>query len=371
MRPDFFHIPRAARAGHAKTCPGRASAPTRPRGRPAGAPAPAGLPPSSQAGASLIEFSIVAIPLLLAGLGSVEIAQWHYVRQVVSLALAQAARAGSTAHASPQAMETAFERALSPLFPAAAASTMARMRGEFARRERQTAAPAWRIQVISPSAGAYRDFADGQLEIARQTGHAAINNDYQAEQDGRRRRQGWAGGLGPQSGESIFQANTLVLRATYPHEPIVPGMKALLKILARETTDSYAGQVMSRAGYLPITQELALTMQSHPVNWPLPASGKIVRSTTRSTVPAAQAAAQSCHGLWCPPGPPSIQAWQPSDPSRADPAARHPPGSGAGAPPAESPSAPDQPPDAQAHQPWEDGVAGDPDCGLTLCCAGA
>src|SRR3546814_2598669 len=38
-----------------------------------------------QAGAGLIEFSIVAVPILLLGLGSIEVAHWLLTRQVVSL----------------------------------------------------------------------------------------------------------------------------------------------------------------------------------------------------------------------------------------------------------------------------------------------
>src|SRR3546814_15126512 len=72
-----------------------------------------------QAGASLIEFSVVAVPILLLGLGSVDIASWFFTRQAVSLALLEAGRAGIVSHAHPQTMITAFEPHLLPPFPAA------------------------------------------------------------------------------------------------------------------------------------------------------------------------------------------------------------------------------------------------------------
>src|SRR3546814_2801513 len=58
-----------------------------------------------QAGASLIEFSVVAVPILLLGLGSVDIASWFFTRQAVSLALLEAGRAGIVSHAHPQRSE--------------------------------------------------------------------------------------------------------------------------------------------------------------------------------------------------------------------------------------------------------------------------
>src|SRR5690606_35608988 len=71
-----------------------------------------------QQGAGIAEFVIVAIPVLFVTLGTIEIARWFLVRQAVGMALIEAARAGATEHAHPDAITAAFEQALLPLFPA-------------------------------------------------------------------------------------------------------------------------------------------------------------------------------------------------------------------------------------------------------------
>src|SRR3546814_16370410 len=65
-------------------------------------------PPLRQSGSGAIEFAIIAVPMLLLGFGGTELAQWFYVKQAVSLALLDAARAGITQNARPQAIRQAF-----------------------------------------------------------------------------------------------------------------------------------------------------------------------------------------------------------------------------------------------------------------------
>src|SRR5690606_29344445 len=93
-----------------------------------------------------------------------------------------------------------------------------------------------------------------------------IDNNYQAEQHERHQAQGRPSGLGPVSGITIFDANSLVLRLTYMHEPLVPGMRPLMGLLSAGA-QGYARAALA-GGYLPMRQTLRLTMQSHPVAWP-------------------------------------------------------------------------------------------------------
>src|SRR5690606_1789355 len=103
----------------------------------------------------------------------------------------------------------------------------------FQQRRLDTGAAAWQIEVLSPSSQAFHDFADPALNTARHNRLPTINNNYQLEQDQRHRAQGWPQGLGPTSGVSIYDANTLVLRLTYLHEPVVPGIKGLMRLLGQ------------------------------------------------------------------------------------------------------------------------------------------
>lgn len=312
----------------------------------------------------MIEFSIVAVPILLLGLGSIETAHWLLTRQVVSLALLEASRAGVSGHARPETITAAFEQALLPLFPASA-SNSARQNQQLAfhKRTRDTAGAPWQMAVLSPTTAAFNDFSDPQLSRTLQGGLAVINNNYLLEQDQRRRAQGWLHGLGPESNMSIYQANTLTLRLTYLHEPVVPGMKGLMRLLGR-SGGTYGQHAMAH-GYLPLSREISLVMQSHPVRWPgLVAAGNVIQPGLPTL--AGPAPILPCTGLWCmAPQSTTLAPGSPDAPYR-------PPGS-VRAPPAEpaTPTSPTAPLPGPADT-STDGLAvapDHPDCGLTLCCA--
>lgn len=312
----------------------------------------------SQRGISLVEFSVAAVPILLAGLGSIEAAQWFFTRQAASLALLQAGRAGITNHAHPDAMVEAFEAALLPLYVSASGHNAAdRLAAALERRTQRTGRAPWQIEILSPTAAAFLDHGDTSVSIPSPGSLAAINNDYQLEQHRRRQAEGWLGGIGPVSGTTVFEANTLVLRLRYLHEPVMPALRGLMRALGTEN-GSYGQHAMAR-GYLPMIQEIALTMHSHPASWPLPAHGKIVgpQAQTRygsSAVPA------DCTGLWCP-SPTSTGSFSPIGPPTGTANPAHPP-QDPDPPFAGPPQAAEQPPESMAPAP------DDPSCGVTLCC---
>ena len=233
----------------------------------------------------------------MAGLGSIEIAHWFFVKQAVSLALLEAARAGITQHANPQAMEAAFEKALLPLHPASPGqSAEQKLQAALRKRSQAVNGPPWRIEVLQPGPAAFADFGGTRLPISAKHGLAAIDNHYQAEQHRRHLERGWPQGRGPASGATIYEANTLALRLTYLYEPALPGLKGLIRQLA-SGTDGYGAQAMSRAGYLPMRQEIRLTMQTHALQWPASASGKI-SAQAAATMPTTTIA-EPCAGIWC------------------------------------------------------------------------
>ncbi|WP_397475958.1 TadE/TadG family type IV pilus assembly protein [Pusillimonas sp.] len=253
--------------------------------------------PGRQCGASAIEFTLVAIPMLLVGLGAVELSRWFFVKQAISLALLEAGRAGITDHARPATIEQAFEQALLPLFPRTGTQTsLQRLQKTLARRQEATGASAWQIRIVSPDTAVFQDFASSQAAVAGATGLAVIDNNYQAEQHQGYLQQGWLEGRGPISGATIFDANSLVLHLSYMHEPLVPGMRALMGVLA--TGSHRHAQAALAGGYLPMQQTLRLTMQSHPVAWPRHSSKVVPADDTAPTLPAT-AHNPSCPGLWC------------------------------------------------------------------------
>jgi len=271
-------------------------------------------------GQGTVEFLLAAVPVLLLGLGSIEAIHWYFVRQAASLALVQAARAAVTQQADPAVLDQAFAKAMLPLHAGpSSAESQARLQRAIERRMQATALPAWRIRILSPSTATFHDFASSDPELPRHGSLQVLDNDYLHEQHQQRLAQGLAKGRGPLSGQTTLEANTLALRLTWLHEPLLPGVRNLLRQLAPSDT-RYGSLAMARGGYLPIHREVALVMQSHAMAWAMPGHGRIVRlpgpepassgspqADTASLPEAAGAALESpdiglasCVGLWCP-----------------------------------------------------------------------
>ena len=214
-----------------------------------------------QRGTGMIEFLLIAIPLLLTTLGGIEISHWMFTRQAVNMALTEAGRAGSTLHANPQAIIQAFEQALEPLYPATASATSAqRLQAATARNQSHHQQLPWHIQVLSPTPDHFRDFISTDPAVRHPSGLPTINNSYQREQHDDHTQQGRTSGNGHHSGQNIFEANTLALRLTWRYTPLLPGFERV------------AG------GLLALKQDITLTMQSHPVFWPDDPAGRVTRS---------------------------------------------------------------------------------------------
>lgn len=314
-----------------------------------------------QGGAGTVEFAMVALPLLMAALGSIELAQWFYTRQAVSVALLDAGRAAITSHNRSDHIIAAFELALRPLFVSSSPqATEQRVVHALANRHRRMNAAPWQIEVLSPSASAFADFADAQLQVDGAVGKPSINNNYLAEQDARYRASGWANGFGPISGQTIYEANTAVLRLSWLHEPLLPLMVPLLKALG-DPQGSYRQRALAR-GYLPMTRQMTLMMQSHPVQWADSPDGKVIYG------PEIGKMAQHCSGWLCGTSTPVLPLTptpstelddinRPVPPDRAPPL----PQDDSKGTNAEGTTGPDVHPDLQVNE-------NDPACGITLCC---
>lgn len=237
-----------------------------------------------QHGQAAVEFLLAAPVVLLLGLGSIEAIHWYFVRQAVSQALAQAARVAITQQADPAILDKAFSKALLPLYASPSPQlSRARLERAMARREAATGLPAWRIEIRSPDISSFADFASGNPDLPS-SAFPTIDNDYLHEQHQARLKQGWPQGRGPLSGQTTIEANTLMLHLTWLHEPLLPGVKRLLRHLAPRDF-RYGSIAMANAGYLPMHRQVAMLMQSHAAAWTLPAHGRVVRRNEPSPQP--------------------------------------------------------------------------------------
>src|SRR5699024_6481934 len=143
--------------------------------------------------------------------------------------------------------------------------TTQRLQRALQQRQADMGTIPWRIQVLSPSASAYTDFSDDRIQVAGASSQHTINNNYLAEQHQHHLTRGWKHGRGPVSGQTIYEANSLVLQLDWLHEPRLPLIKPVLRALGMHD-GSYRQRAWAQ-GYLVITRQITLVMQSHPVHW--------------------------------------------------------------------------------------------------------
>jgi hypothetical protein len=222
-------------------------------------------PNTLQRGATVVESSLVCIPLVLIAALVLEFTHSQQVRHIADLALYEAARAGSVSGAHPKVIEQRFSTAILPLFVPAG-----RHRTSVARRDArvqsvayETGLSLWQIEILNPDSRVFSDFSDPAL--SRKLGRPALRNDYLAEQHQAHLRQGWLEGHGPGSGLTVFQANSLRLRLNLLYKPRTPGIAFILKKLGTGRLDRVG--VAWQKGYLVAERVVEVMMQSHAQHW--------------------------------------------------------------------------------------------------------
>lgn len=226
----------------------------------------------------MAESSLVLLILGALALAAVEFEHGRNTAQIAELALLEALRAGASDHASPHAMQQAFEhamRASQPDPPGLTAGTQ--LRRSWRRREAASGLAAWRLDILNPGPDSLADHAaPGRGKTgntnASQTGSAsaALAFFYQDLRHQEHLSQGWPQGKGPLSGQTVFEANLLTLELRYLHQPLSPPARWLLRlgsIFLPAQTDHDSGQI-AQAGLWPIYRRASLPMASEAWAWP-------------------------------------------------------------------------------------------------------
>ena len=161
----------------------------------------------AQAGATMIEFNIVATILLTMGLLLIEIAYWQITQQIAKVALLEAARAGSTQQRLPDVINDTFTQVLRP-------------------RLGSTSRPTW--HELKKSHG----FAPWQIEI-----------------------------------RDPDDTTTLRLHLTYLHRPLTPILRWISKELETPASNPCTTQAY-RNGMLAMVLSIQIEMHSQPTPEP-------------------------------------------------------------------------------------------------------
>ncbi|MFO1465390.1 MAG: TadE family protein [Steroidobacteraceae bacterium] len=220
-------------------------------------------------GAALIEFALVLPVLLVMMLGTVQAALAFHAKSNLNYAAFQAARAGSVEHAAPQAMFDALGRALVPYF--GGGNSTADLAGTLARVRADLAQGSARLEILSPTARSYDDFQSPDLARRIGAGRRVIPNVDLLNRRCPRDRPACAWNPATNaSGQSLQDANLLVLRLTYG----IPPMKqvplagrlytASLKALGVGGDDAFMEELLDQ-GRIPVIARALVRMSSEPI----------------------------------------------------------------------------------------------------------
>lgn len=202
---------------------------------------------SFSSGVALSEFVIALPAFLLLGLGALQSLLFYQAKTVVDYAAFEAARKGATTHAQRATMLDEFGLRLAPLFGGDGSVEKGLLAIGKGRIEANITSIT-RLDIISPSAAAFSDFAESNSK----TGQLEIPNDHLKYRDTK--------ALGAASGINIQDANLLNIEATYGFKLKVPFISGVLTS-ALMRLDA-ANAAFYRNGRIPIKTSATVRMQS-------------------------------------------------------------------------------------------------------------
>jgi hypothetical protein len=177
--------------------------------------------------------TLVALPILLfLGLGALQFALVYHAKHALNFALIEAARAGSVAHADPDAIRAGLARGLVPwLYGAQHLAEYLVNVGRAGLHLREGESMGWiRLERVSPTAASFDDWAEPARDANGEViaGVREIPNDNLIVRSTRMVPAGGVSGarsgepIGAASGQTLNDANLLRVRLDYGVPLVVP-----------------------------------------------------------------------------------------------------------------------------------------------------
>jgi len=225
-----------------------------------------------QGGATLVEFVVVVPTLLFLLMNLIQYGLLYHTKSQLNYAAFEAARAGTTANASPAAIRGAFTRAMTGYY--GGGTTTAQLAASYLKAQEDInfgvgvgKTPAVRIEILSPTKESFDDFNSPALAAKLGAGRVIPNSNLafiSCPVDA----PGCAADPGHNtSGQTLQDANLLKLRITYGiaerrQIPLAgPFMNWALSILNKDDTDAFRAGLV-KGGRIPLVTHTVMRMQS-------------------------------------------------------------------------------------------------------------
>jgi hypothetical protein len=214
-----------------------------------------------------------------------------FARNQMNYAGFMAARAGSMGNAKLGAVQTAYTRALIPMYGGGRNET--ELAKAYGKAVADVGASA-QIELLNPTKESFDDWNDSDLE--NRYGARAIPNGGLAFRD--------PGNVKSNSGQNVQDANIIKLRITHGYAPKVPLMGLIYTKYLQwldPKTDAFHTQLVN-AGRIPVVTNVTLQMQSDAIedsNVSTPGSGNNGNPSDPGDPPVATGDPPSCGTIGC------------------------------------------------------------------------
>lgn len=211
---------------------------------------------TNQRGATMIEFAVVGPVITLLGLAVLQYGMLFFAKNQINHASFMAARAGAMGNADPGLVQTAYAKALVPLY--GGGSSLAELEETFLKVKADIEVNA-DVVLLNPTRESFDDWNDPALQDALGESRRVIPNGGLAFKN--------PDSIGATSGQSIHDANLIKLRITHGYEPKVPFMKHLYTRYLQwmDTASDLAYTRMVAQGRIPVVTHVTLQMQSNAI----------------------------------------------------------------------------------------------------------
>lgn len=223
-----------------------------------------------QAGAGLVEATIVLPILLFMVLGVIQAGLVFHAKSNINYATFEAARAGTVNNASIASITAKFEAALLPYYGGGRTQAELEATGKKVSKD-LTSAAAVRIEILSPTQESFQDYASPKAKAALKADDLVIPNAGLDELTCPRDVPGCNNDPKTnKSGQTLADANLLKLRITYgiPAEKQMP-MVGRFYTWALDKTGSVATDAFStalvKAGRIPVVSNTVMRLQSDAI----------------------------------------------------------------------------------------------------------
>jgi len=227
---------------------------------------------SRQFGATLVEFVVVAPTLLFLLMNLIQYGLLYHTKSQLNYAAYEAARAGTTANASPSAIRGAFVRAMTGYY--GGGTTTSELAASYLKAQEDInfgvgvgKTPAVRIEILSPTKESFDDFNSPALASKLGAGRVIPNSNLAFISCPVDVPGCAADPHHNASGQTLQDANLLKLRITYGigerrQIPLAGRfMNWALSILNKDDTDVFRAGLV-KGGRIPVVTHVVMRMQS-------------------------------------------------------------------------------------------------------------